>query len=181
MPEIPEIKREAYGGSKSLPLDSKAKRATKPPAAQRALVEINTTRTQIHKQLPKVSKNINNVKEFLLKKESPKKLSIKETKNVLKQLEDLGIECDVASHIIKAEQVKTNSKRSDFAKEMQKIKTMIDALQASPVMQIKMSEVTVFWQVINVLYNYIDNFERASVQPKRVRVEGVTNEKLDSH
>lgn len=65
-------------------------------------------------------------------------------------------------------------------KELQKIKKLLRSLDGDPEMQIKSGELLIFWQVIDSLFEYIDSFDRATVKPKRIRVEGVSNEKLDA-
>lgn len=125
--------------------------------------------------LPEMAQNIQTVKKLLQKD----KITSEEVKIVLKDLEKLKNDCDLASLHIKTYDPK--DKKSDVFKELQKIKLMLASLQDNPVMQVRQSEmtVTVFWQVMNDFFEYIDEFERASKRPKRNAVEKVSNEKLD--
>lgn len=85
---------------------------------------------------------------------------------------------DAKSNIIKA--FKKGEQSDKLSKELQKITKLLNSLDKNPEMQLKESELIVFWQTIHELIGYTDPVDRASVKRKQFRVKSVSNDQLDS-
>ncbi|MFA6915687.1 MAG: hypothetical protein WC222_04765 [Parachlamydiales bacterium] len=65
--------------------------------------------------------------------------------------------------------------------ELKKINRLLAKIDQIPNMQIRVTELIVSLRAINNHIKLLDDFERSTVEPKRIRIKGVENDRLDSY
>ncbi len=174
MANINRVEKISSMGSKPIGEPPSRKKNDKLKQAEKALQDYLEVQERLPTHIHIVKNNIHSIKKHLRKKEALDTANAK----IVKQLEELNKGCDNVD--IRIRKLQKGEKDDLLLGEFDKIKKIINNLHMDPEMQKKVAQVNVFWQVIDAFIDYIDAFERASIQPKRVRVERVSNERLDT-